>query len=264
MTARRKKHRKRSQTPTSSEQTPKLKALVPPPGWQPKELPQRIKPLARDVDAELAAIKARMEKRMAERRAAGEITGTESPEPTQAERRRIRWKAICPPTFQTTELRLLPCTAESIRLAQSFPIARKSVRFVGVTGTGKTRLAWVLLEKEYLRGARILALDAGEFGSAASGAYREGKEEEFFWRLMRPQILFLDDIGKARITQRVAEALFTVFDRRLNRDRPILATMNYTLETFRSKLEREEVDRETIMALNRRMAEGMAKVAITR
>lgn len=177
-------------------------------------------------------------------------------------RRERRWKEYCPARFQKLTVALLPCSTKVISQVLSFPIETEGLRIVGPTGTGKTRMAWEALRVSYLSGVSILALDGMDFGSRASAAYRDGTERDFFWRMIERQILFIDDLGKGKMTARVLEALFTVVDRRGNENKPILTTMNYTAESFEAKLLREEADPETVAALLRRMNENMTTIAV--
>src|SRR6516162_1430371 len=137
------------------------------------------------------------------------------------------WLAFCPKRYRKTVLRKLPAPVIMIKRVLENPMDERSLRLVGPTGIGKTRLAYMLLKKYYFVGDTIKMFDSTAFGSQASAAFRDGKEAEFFKAAVEPRILFLDDVGKNKFTERVIEALFTVIDRRGARELPILFTMQY-------------------------------------
>jgi DNA replication protein DnaC len=234
---------------------------------QSKILPVAIPPpikaeVDRQLEEALEASRQRVSGMIEKRRAAGE-NFDEIPETPENRRERL-WLAMCPDDFHDTERRRLPCSAAVIQRVLAHPIRIRSLRLSGPTGSGKTRLAWELLHPEFNNGAKITAFDAGEFGAKASGAYRDGIEEEFFASLMKPDILFLDDIGKGRLTARVVEALFTIIDRRGNARKAILATMNYTIEALRTKMLTEQIDPETTEALLRRIQDRFEVIPVTK
>jgi len=157
----------------------------------------------------------------------------------------------------------LKCDRPSIQAVADFPIELEGLRLDGQTGLGKTRLAWLLIRKVAATGKTFVAFDGPAFSASASDAYRNGTEEKFFGDLTKPQILFLDDIGKGKFTARVVEALFTVVDRRNNELRPILYTMNYSLATFGSKVSATDgIDNEMVAALLRRIEERTRKITL--
>lgn len=181
---------------------------------------------------------------------------------TPEQERERHWRGICPKIFHDTVLERLPCDSITKQKVLAFPILEKSLLLIGPTGAGKTRLAWLAL-KQNLGSKSLLAMDGMDFGSRASHAYREGDEAEWFQSMLDPALLFIDDVGKGRMTARVVEALFTIIDRRENIDKPILITMNYTIASLEAKLLREEAaDMETTAALIRRMAENMTAIPI--
>lgn len=223
-----------------------------------------VKPLREEIEKQISDIGERMRQKAADR-----LPGGEFKEPPKEESRRERllkfWQKFCPPAMRETERARLPCSSQEIDAVLAHPIAAQSLRLVGPTDSGKTRLAWMLIESEYFtEGISIVALDFFEFAARASDAYREGTEADFFHKLFRPTIVFIDDVGKARMTQRVTEALFTIVDRRFNHRKSILFTMNYTLDSFRKKLQRDEIDPETIEALIRRIREQIPKLVVAK
>lgn len=221
------------------------------------------KTIGQEVEVSLEAWRQRVEKKVAARVANGEIAIERHPESLLDRRARL-WHALCPDDMQETDKGRLPCLSEQIHQVLFHPVLAESLRLVGVSGAGKTRLCWLLLEKEFFHGASMACMDFQEFAARASDAYREGQETAFFRGLMVPDVVFVDDIGKTRMTQRVAEALFTLVDRRRNARRTLLFTMNYRLDTLAEKMKRDEIDPETVEAIRRRIEEQFTSIAITK
>jgi DNA replication protein DnaC len=165
------------------------------------------------------------------------------------------WLAFCPKLYRNTNVRKLRAPIVMIKRVISHPICERGLRIVGPTGIGKTRLAYMMLKRFYLDGVSMKTFDSTEFGSQASAAFRDGRERDFFKMMVEPEVLFLDDLGKNKNTERVIEALFTVVDRRGARQKPILFTMQYNLKMLRRRLERDEIDDAMIDGLIRRMDE---------
>ena len=173
------------------------------------------------------------------------------------------WEKKCPIEYRETDSKRLPCDRETIAKVYAWPLVGASLLLYGPPRRGKTRLAWMLCRKHYLTGASVLAMDAPQFSAEASGAYRDGKEGEFFARMVKPEILFVDDAGKTRMTDRTLEALFTVIERRGARRKAMLITINGKTEDLLAKwLDREKLDPETAGAIIARLDEWPGKILI--
>lgn len=104
--------------------------------------------------------------------------------------------------------------------------ATEAMRIQVLEGRGKIKFLWV---------------DSFSFGSNCLEAYRNGNEREFVTKYTSPHILFIDDLGKFKITPRVAEALFAIFDRRMRYKVPTIVTTNSTGDTLIKRFDDEEL-----------------------
>jgi len=155
------------------------------------------------------------------------------------ERRRAReceWSEICPPTYRETQLSLLPSKDAHTRVMQ-WAFGRTGLILHGPTGLGKSRSAWLLLRREFDNGRTVGVLDsAAAFRYAAAFGQSAAKAERWFDHLTTREILFLDDVFKARLTDSFEQMLFALVEARTSHLRPIIATTNDTAETLGVRL----------------------------
>ncbi len=162
---------------------------------------------------------------------------------------------LWPELYRDTDMERLPEAAKSVL---SYVYGPKGLLVHGETARGKTRAMWLLLRRLYVEEGRSFAYrDALEFSDEAVAAYRLNQARSWAERLTAASVLFLDDLGKGRITQRVGEGLFAVVDRRAQRHKPTFITTNFVGETFKLRLE----DQETAEPLVRRLKEFFIPVA---
>jgi DNA replication protein DnaC len=167
------------------------------------------------------------------------------------------WPNYCPPDYRDTDLGRLPCGTEIAAQVLAWD-ASNGLLLHGPTRRGKTRLAFLTLKTRFMAGESIRAFDSVDFGIAASAAYRDGCEKDFYSGLLRPQWVFLDDVGKCKLTARVAEALFAMVDKRLSFKRHCIFTTNFTGTKFEHRFE----DPELGAALLARLRESCLCISI--
>jgi DNA replication protein DnaC len=151
----------------------------------------------------------------------------------QAEERQkesSRWERLCPALYRNTDL----CRVSEELYAKSYherwtqevlgwEYGQVGLVVSGPTGTGKSRLVWVLLRRllddENHTG---LALDGMTFRSALKLARNHGIEE-YLRRLVRCAVLYWDDLGGMHLTANEGEVLLHVVEQRCAGQKPILA-----------------------------------------
>jgi hypothetical protein len=150
---------------------------------------------------------------------------------------RIReWERICPPLFLDTDDNLLPMP-EKHKEGMDWEYGASGLLLFGKTRTGKSRCAWKICEKYFLKGKWVIVMDsrAGfEYGSIFS----TGGDAVLEWVDSRSKcsILFLDDVFKVKLTDSFEAALFAIVDYRLNHKLPIIATLNDTGATLSARM----------------------------
>lgn len=107
--------------------------------------------------------------------------------------------------------------------------AGKGLYIDGKIGSGKTFLAvsilMACLQKRMTGKFTSMREVTRELRSTWNG---EGSESNVFKRLMHPQVLILDDLGKENMTESVMRDLFDLVDMRKDAMRPLIVTSNYT------------------------------------
>lgn len=137
-------------------------------------------------------------------------------------------------------------------------LSRTGLMLHGITGRGKTRIGLESLRMAHNAGFVCRFMDCQLFASEAVSAYRGGTERAFFREHLKPQILMLDDLGKAKITPRVGEALFELVNRRMDSRKTMVITTNETGKSLDARFE----DKECVSALLRRLREICRMVAV--
>jgi DNA replication protein DnaC len=110
--------------------------------------------------------------------------------------------------------------------------------FFGPTRAGKTRAAWLLLKQLHFSGYTVRAMTATAFADAVALEYSQSMDNasRLIHNLYSCDVLFIDDFGKCKMTDRVETALFDVIDQRTSSLKPIILTTNFNGETLLQKL----------------------------
>ncbi len=179
-------------------------------------------------------------------------TRAENARDVQAAQNRLLnvWKKLCPPDFLTTDPRKLP-RPHLLKPVLAWRYGARGLLLHGPTGTGKSRCAWLLLKREHGAGKYIRVIDHS-VGFEYGQRFANSPADAAVWieKLSGADILFLDDVFKAKLTDSLEQALFTIISARCEHGRPNIVTCN---DTSDSLLERLSPDRGA--ALVRRLVE---------
>lgn len=166
------------------------------------------------------------------------------------------WERICPIDFQDTVAHRLPSPTKLQRVLE-WHHGAKGLILHGVTGLGKSRCLYELLKREFRAGRSIIVMDHSTAFKYAE-AYENGPGEVNRWmeRRMACDILALDDLFKAKLTDSFEQVVFTIVASRTERGLPILMT---TQDVGKTLIDRMSADRGP--ALIRRLREFCDSIA---
>jgi DNA replication protein DnaC len=131
----------------------------------------------------------------------------------------------------------------------------KGIGLYGPTGAGKTRMMFLLVRKLHFSGVKILFTSAVAIARAASQEFDDDQKTRGEARLLlrnavTSEVLFIDDIGKERLTEAAELKLYWLIEERTANYRPILWTSNFVGADLRKMM---SDNRGT--AVTRRLAE---------
>jgi len=171
-----------------------------------------------------------------------------------------------PQVFHDTKIELLHPKVQSALNWK--PDGDKSgLIFHGTTGLGKTRGIWEIVRKMWLaeiQKDKILQynfLTMRKLEAKISSSFANQTHEKEIDGLINVELLVLDDLGKERLTSRMATDLFAIIDERSIARRPTIISTNFTGSTLIDRFDAK--DKETGVAMIRRLKDYYHIVGIT-
>ncbi len=158
------------------------------------------------------------------------------------------WERICPPLYRDTQEDRLP--TDKFEQVMAWEYGPKGLLLIGESGLGKTRCAYRLLHRLLHEDRTIRAFDATQFGYECAHHFGVGTGARWISGLCAADVVFLDDLAKVKMTERVEAELFGLVERRAAFLRPIIITTNYTGAVLMRKM-----SEGTGPALTRRLRE---------
>ena len=149
---------------------------------------------------------------------------------------RQSWRSYCPKEFHTCDRAKLSNPAK-LDEALDWKYGPNGLVLYGPTGKGKTRIAWIILEREFMRGRRVAFLDSMAGIHYASKFSESGRAVEC-WLMgkIKADILLMDDVFKNKLTDSFENVIFTVIDQRIQRQLPIIITSNDTGKSLATRM----------------------------
>lgn len=144
------------------------------------------------------------------------------------------WSKVCPLEFRSvaeggqTDLNRLRSEQSDLDKIVAHPLSSHGLILRGGTGTGKTRCMYRLLRAYHESKPRpsIEAVTAGQFDRQARDAAGTYTLSQWFNRIASADILFIDDLGKAKWTPATIGQFWELIDDRTSHGRPFFATTN--------------------------------------
>ncbi|MFZ0616291.1 MAG: ATP-binding protein [Chthoniobacterales bacterium] len=147
----------------------------------------------------------------------------------ESRKRRAAFRAALPSAFRDTDRTRLPDVL--VQEVEDYRFGAIGLAFVGKSGAGKTRAMLTLLERLAGEGRTVQWLTATDLSFMAGDQFSDDPQErhnakETLRRVRRVDVVFLDDVGKGRMTDRAESELFDILDTRTREGRPTLWTSN--------------------------------------
>ena len=135
-----------------------------------------------------------------------------------AESRTQKWESMCPGEFRVFDSKKYPSRSQSaLAKVLGWDLLQKGLILHGPTGSGKTVAAWAAIKPYVLHsGIRVEAYTANQFAVDAAKFAQESADKADRWlrKLRETAILFVDDLGKRKMSDHSEAQLFDVIDYR--------------------------------------------------
>lgn len=113
----------------------------------------------------------------------------------------------------------------------------------GTTRKGKTRTAWYIADRLFKanpKANRFLFLTMFELEARLVASWGTSTWDKTMHHMVNVPLLFLDDLGKERMTERMASCLFALIDQRTMHQRSTIITTNLTGDTLLERFHDKE------------------------
>lgn len=144
---------------------------------------------------------------------------------------------LCPPLYQKTDPARLP--AAQLTAALQWKLGPRGLIMLGETGLGKSRVAWLVIRQTMLatkQNLRVQFFDGISFGHEIARHYRKEDAEDWLDSVANAHLVFFDDLGKLKLTERAEVELFGLIERRCAAEKPVIVTTNDTGDTLAARM----------------------------
>jgi DNA replication protein DnaC len=159
------------------------------------------------------------------------------------------WEQQCPPIMKDTDLARLDATG--VDKVLGWQPKERGLVLHGVTGRGKTRLMWQKIKQVSLEGLGWRFYHARKLADALSESWDSKGHEKIMRACNQCRLLFIDDLGKEKVTARWETELFDIVNTRTEQALPTIISTNYRGDPLVAKF----ADAELGAALLRRLRE---------
>lgn len=145
-----------------------------------------------------------------------------------------QWRELCPPLFRATDPNHSAIDQDVLpKLLKWDPATAggKGIGLRGPTGGCKTRMMFLLVCKLHYQGSKVRWIRAIDLSRASAELFDcddavRNRAREMLKNALRAEVLFIDDLGKERFTDRTELELYNLIETRISFLRPILWTTN--------------------------------------
>lgn len=147
-----------------------------------------------------------------------------------------------PIQYQKTVIEKIPCAKMRDVASNWKNWGERSLLLHGTTRLGKTRAAWEVSRNYWKQNYKPqMFLTMRDFERIIEEGFNKFDHSKRLNELINARFLFIDDLGKERMTQRVACDLFAVIDGRTIHERPTIITTNFNSSSLLARFDDQEL-----------------------
>lgn len=164
------------------------------------------------------------------------------------------FKSYCPKLYQEIIENSDAIPLKMRAMADKFEM-KKGLVIHGPSGTFKTTTMWLIIKRLWIRqNIRATFKAATELAREVAVSFdKKNGYEDLIQSVSSCVLLAIDDLGKERMTPRVEEAFFEIFNLRIEAKRPIICSTNFVGDELAERF----IDPETAKAFVRRIRDYM-------
>lgn len=165
-----------------------------------------------------------------------------------------------PKVYRHTDPALIPCPRMR-SVAETWDAWKtRSLLLHGITRLGKTRAAWEVIRRWWKVNYRMYRwVSMRDLEADIEKSFNDRQHGKYIDGLINTPLLFIDDLGKERLTQRMASDVFAIIDGRSCEMRPTIITTNFNSAALRERFDPRDV--ETAEAIFGRFSDYYDKFA---
>ena len=139
------------------------------------------------------------------------------------------WQKICPPLYDDTDPSRI--SRKLVDAVNGWQPGNKALGFTGEAGCGKTRSMFLLLKRLHFSGTRVQAISAVRLAKMSAEQFSDQKKRKdealnFLEAALNVPVLFIDDFGKQKFTERAELEIFDILEHRTSNLLPTHWTAN--------------------------------------
>lgn len=148
-----------------------------------------------------------------------------------------------PKVYRGTDIALIPCPRMRSVAETWSSWGDRSLLLHGVTRVGKTRAAWEVIRRWWKQNLkRYHWISMRHLEAEIEQSFEKRSHGKYIDTLVKCNLLFIDDLGKERLTPRMAADLFSIIDGRSCEMRPTIITTNFNSAALRERFDPRDIE----------------------
>lgn len=156
------------------------------------------------------------------------------------QQRKDKWVQICPEIYREYDPAMCKHPEISERIVQWEPKNGRGLLIVGKSRAGKTRAAYAMVERHFMRGSTVVALRGTRWTELAIAKARGGEDSQEAKRILKAaanyDLTFIDDFAKNRWTETTEVQFWELLEDRGSRRKPLVLTCTETGDAMMERM----------------------------